>query len=199
MAATSFDAALGKFNGSHVPGNEFEHLVDLATALEAILASGERDNEALTYRLRGRAAALLATDDAVATAIFDDVGHLYGLRSTIVHGGQMKQSDLRRTVGKVSTVAPETVETKFGVAISHAVDRMRDLVRRAILARLCLAADPDPPWPFSRSTAVDSMLSDDATRGRWRAHWHERMAQIGAADAAGPPRAAVDFLSEADR
>ena len=40
MAATSFDVALGKFNGSHHQVNPYEALVDVATALEAILAGG---------------------------------------------------------------------------------------------------------------------------------------------------------------
>jgi hypothetical protein len=42
MVATSFDVALSKFNRSHVPENAFEHLVELATALEAILSGGEQ-------------------------------------------------------------------------------------------------------------------------------------------------------------
>ena len=199
MAATSLDAALGRFNASHIPGNPFEHLVDLSTALEAILAGGETDNEALTFRLKSRAAVLLATDEDPARTIFDDVGRLYGLRSKVVHGGQMKQTDLRKIVGKVSTVPPDEAEERFGIASDRVVDRMKDLVRRALLARLCLAAQPDPLWPFEGPTPVDALLSDDATRVAWRTRWHERMGELGAADAAGPPRAAVDFLSKEDR
>ena len=41
---------------------------------------------------------------------------------------------------------------------------MRDLVRRAILARLCLAAKPDPLWPFAGDATVDAILADDAQR-----------------------------------
>jgi hypothetical protein len=62
MAATVFDVALGKFNSSHHLENPYETLVDLTTALEAILAGGETETEGLTLRLRNRAAALLATD-----------------------------------------------------------------------------------------------------------------------------------------
>ena len=61
MAATSFDVALAKFNALHHQENPYETLVDLATALEAILAGGEKETEGLTLRLRNRAAALLAT------------------------------------------------------------------------------------------------------------------------------------------
>ena len=56
---------------------------------------------------------------------------------------------------------------------------MRDLVRRAILARLCLAAEPDPLWPFAGCVAVDTALVDDETRRYWRERWHERVAERG--------------------
>jgi hypothetical protein len=199
MVATSFDVALSKFNRSHSSDSPYEHLVDLATALEAALIGAERETEGLTLRLRGRTSALLAADDDSARALFDDVGLLYGLRSKLVHGGQIKQNDLRKIIGRISTVPAEAIEHRFGVALGYAVDRMRDLVRRAILARLCLAAEPDPLWPFEGDTPVDAILVDDTERTTWRARWHERLAALGVEYAAGPPRSAVDFLSQDDR
>lgn len=195
MVATSFDVALGKFNGSHHQANPYETLVDLATALEAILAGGETETEALTLRLRNRAAALLATDNDPAQAIFKDVGFLYGLRSKLVHGGEIKERDLRRDIGKISTMPEGEADDRFGVAIGYAVDRMRDLVRRSILARLCLAADPDPVWPFGVSVSVDALLSDDPARGEWRAKWHGKLDKLGVGAAAEPPPEAFDWLT----
>jgi hypothetical protein len=195
MAATSFDVALDKFNASHHQENPYETLVDLATALEAILAGGETETESLTLRLRNRAAALLAIDDDPAKAIFGDVGLLYSLRSKLVHGGQIKESDLRRDLGKISTMPAGEADSRFGVAIGYAVDRMRDLVRRAILARLCLAAEPDRLWPFSGGSPVDAQLSDDQARASWRTSWRDRLAAVGVEAAAKPPREAVDFLT----
>ena len=93
----------------------------------------------------------------------------------------------------------KAVDERFGIALGYAVDRMRDLVRRAIRARLCLAAEPDGIWPFSGYTAVDSLLSDDARRARWRASWHEKLAALGVGDVANPPRGAVEFFSADDR
>jgi len=83
-----------------------------------------------------------------------------------VHGGQIKQSDLRRDLRKISTMPEGAADDRFGVAIGYAVDRMRDLVRRAILARLCLAAESDPVWPFSGSVSVDALLADGGHRLR---------------------------------
>jgi hypothetical protein len=199
MIATSFDVALGKFNRSHSSASPYEHLVDLATALEAALIGATKETEGLTLRLRTRTSALLATDDDSARMLFEDVGRLYDLRSKLVHGGQIKQKDLRKIIGRISTVPSEAIEHRFGVALGHAVDRMRDIVRRAILARLCLAAAPDPLWPFEGDTPVDAILAEDAQRGVWRARWHERLAELGVEYAAGPPRSAVDFLSQEDR
>lgn len=195
MAATSFDVALGKFNASHHQANPYETLVDLATALEAILAGGEDETEGLTLRLRNRAAALLATDGDPAQAIFSDVRLLYRLRSKLVHGGQIKERELRRDLGKISTMPEGEADDRFGVAIGYAVDRMRDLVRRAILARLCLAAEPDPVWPFSGSVSVDALLSDDAVRSQWREKWHGKLAELRIGAAAEPPPEAFDWLT----
>jgi hypothetical protein len=78
MSATSFDVALGKYNESHYTDSPYEHLVDLATALEAALIGAEKETDAVTLRLRTRVAALLAGPDDPARALFADVGSLYG-------------------------------------------------------------------------------------------------------------------------
>ncbi|MGW5216396.1 hypothetical protein ACWEQA_00870 [Nocardia sp. NPDC004085] len=197
MVATSFDVALSKFNGSHHRG-PFEHIVDLATALEAALLGGEKETEGLSLRLRTRVAALLATDDDSGEALFRDVAKLYDIRSKLVHGGQIPERDLRKLIAGLSTVPPSAQE-RFGVAMDYAVDRMRDVVRRAILARLCLAAKPDAPWPFVGSTAVDASLADDNSRAIWRQRWRSYLDQLGVGYAADQPRAAVEFLSKDDR
>lgn len=199
MSATSFDVALANYNRSHTTDSPYEHLVDLATALEAAMIGTQSETEGLALRLRNRVAALLATGDDPAKALFKDVSELYGLRSKLVHGGQIKERDLRKAIRRVSTVPNDSVEPRFGVAVGYAIDRMRDLVRRAILARLCLAAKPDPLWPFDGDTAVDEILSDDMERAAWRTRWHERLAANGAVDAARPPRSPVDFLSQDDQ
>jgi hypothetical protein len=198
MVATSFDVALIKFNRSYSGDSPYEHLVDLATALEAALIGAEKETEGLTLRLRSRVAALLATDDDPARALFRDVGLLYGLRSRLVHGGQIKEKDLRKDLLRISTVPAENFDHRFSVALGHAVDRMRDLVRRAILVRLCLAAGPNPVWPFDGETPVDAILSDDAQRASWRARWHERLDELAVGYAGAPSRSAVDYLSQED-
>ncbi len=73
MVTTSFDIALSNYNRSHEAGDHYERVVDLATALEAILTGSDTDTEAVGLRLRSRAAALLWTDGDSGRDIFRDV------------------------------------------------------------------------------------------------------------------------------
>jgi hypothetical protein len=196
MAAASFDVAVSKFHASHHEADAFERLVDLATALEATLLSSESDTTEVTYRLRYRAAALLSSDNDPPAALFADVGALYGLRSRLVHGGDLKQTQLEKTITGLSGVGSSE---GFGVAVERGVDRLRDVVRRAILARLCLASPPDVLWPLAGASAVDSALADPNTAKSWREAWKARLAQIGAGFAADKCHAALEFLSREGR
>lgn len=192
MVATSFDVAVVNYNRSHETGDDFERVIDLATALEAILTGSESDTEAVGHRLRTRAAALLWTDEDPGWAIFRDVSALYGLRSRLVHGARIRETDLRKWIYSVSTV---TDGSPFGVAIALAVDRLRDLVRRSFLARLCLASGADPLWPFEGDMAVDAALSDDGQRRSWRDTWRASLTSITGSDQpAGPAKPAADPL-----
>ncbi|MDP8908328.1 MAG: HEPN domain-containing protein [Chloroflexota bacterium] len=200
MAWTSFDVALSQFIESYGHYRPYDHLVGLATALEATLASGERDNEGLTLRLRSRAATLLATGNDPAQTIFSDVTQLYSLRSKLVHGGQIKQKELCKSIDRISTVPGDEANRMFGVALGRAVDRMRDLVRRAILARLGLAAAPTPLWPLpGAEVSVDAVLCDDDERAKWRAHWQDKLTELGAGAAVEQAPAAADYLSQDNR
>jgi hypothetical protein len=196
MAWTSFDVAIANFHSSFLLGDAFKNLVDLATALEAILSDGSDGSDAITLRLKMRASALLSTSADPSRAVFDDVGTLYGLRSKLVHGGSLKEKELRSTIARVSTVP---ASSSFRIATVQALDRMRDLVRRAILARICLASEPTAVWQFEGTPRVDSLLADEDTRLLWRSLWRSRLESFGAGRAADPSRAAVDFLSRDDR
>ncbi|AOR29699.1 hypothetical protein BFF78_00055 [Streptomyces fodineus] len=191
MAATSFDTALYRYNRAHEEGDNFERIVDLATALEAVL-TGDDKGEGLSLRLKNRAAALLATPTDTGTSIFSDITKLYELRSRLVHGGSIPQKDLVKIIMSVSTVPDGAM---FGVALAFAVDRTRDLVRRSFLARLCLGSGTEPLWPFGKSTPVDAALADDTTRAQWRAHWRDQLAGLGAASAANPARPGTDPIT----
>lgn len=192
MVATSFDIALLNYTRSHEEGDHYERVVDLATALEAILTGSDDDSEGIGLRLRTRAAALLWTESDPGVAIFNDVKTLYNLRSKLVHGARIAEKDLLKWLHAVSTVPDDAM---YGPAFAFAVDRLRDLVRRCFLARLCLASGDEPVWKFETSAPVDAALSDETERARWRQSWRDTLASLGVSRAAEPAIRAVDPLA----
>jgi hypothetical protein len=194
MVATSFDIALRNYARSSERGDYYERIIDLATALEAILTGGEDETEGIGLRLRTRAAALLWTESDSGRAIYDDVKTLYNLRSKVVHGSRIAAKDLLKWLKAVSTVPDNAM---YGVAFSFAVDRLRDLVRRSFLARLCLASGDEPLWKFEASAPVDAALSDAMERAKWRQSWRDTLTSLGVAEAANPAIRAIDPLGRA--
>lgn len=194
MAMTSFAVAVQKFQLSYHAHTWYEQLVDLSTALEAALSG--KDRSEVILRLRTRAAALLASEQDPAAAIFADIGTLYDLRSRLIHGGELSERQLKKMITRVSTVPRDA---PLGTATGYVVDRLRDLVRRSLLARIFLAADQDDPlWSLDADRDVDAALTDDDTRTLWRARWREGLASFDALFAAAPPRQPVDAISRKD-
>lgn len=182
MAFTSFGIAVQKFLASFHSHVWSEQIVDLATAFEAVLSG--KANVDVTLRLKTRAATLLSTDLDPADKIFKDVGLIYELRSSLVHGGAMKKSALLNLVRKISTVPGDL---RGGEAIAHAVERLRDLVRRSLLARVCLATGDTPLWPLGMDDGVDAAMVDDSRRGEWREAWRDTLTEIDAIASADRP------------
>jgi hypothetical protein len=182
MIFTSFGMAIQRFIASFHAYSWHEQIVDLTTALEATLSGTAKHD--ITLRLKTRAANLLSTDRDPPGNIFNDVDVIYGLRSTLVHGGAMKRAKLLADVKKLST-APDDVFD--GVAIAHAVERLRDLVRRSLLARICLATGDSPLWPLDRDSGVDIVMVDDSRREVWRSAWLDTLRRIDALASADRP------------
>jgi hypothetical protein len=194
MMFTSFGMALTRFSESY-QGNAWDgQLLSLTTALEGAISGSETNDVIL--RLRTRAAALIAEDDDPPVNIFEDIGRIYELRSKLAHGGTYKIDRFKAVVYKMSTV-PE--EAPLGVAVGYMIDRLRDLVRRAILARLFLAARDEPLWALSDDLGVDAHLTNDATRATWKSAWRASLAEIGAPESRMRASLAQDYLSRDDR
>ncbi len=175
---SSLNMALAMFDRSHQLVPWFDRLVDLSTALEAALIGDGDDNAGLRLRLRHRAATLLACDTDSPSDLFKDVGELYDLRSTLVHGGDITTKALAKKIKRISAISAGPL---LGRATEQAVDRLRDIVRRAILARISLSHGPDPLWTSDRS--VDAVFADDRGRAEWRSAWQEHMVEIGVPEA----------------
>lgn len=130
------DMAFLKYGGTFSAKRWGENVVDLTTALEASLSGTDKTD--ISLRVCTRAAALLATDDDNPSVIFGDLKILYDLRSNLVHGSAISRNTLDGWLAKLSIFREGDMPN---MRIQRAVDRLRDLVRRAIVARLLLAAD----------------------------------------------------------
>jgi hypothetical protein len=178
--APSIALAIGRFERSYVPASWQDQIVDLGIALEAALGDDDSRDD-LTLRLRTRAAGLLATERDPASEIFDDVGTFYSLRSTIVHGSRQQSKKLRAQVQRVAIVRATSWR---GLHLDVLVDRCRDLVRRAILARLALSQGGPPVWPLVGPADIDRLLADDDERAALRQTWRSTLAALGITDSA---------------
>jgi hypothetical protein len=187
--------AVHKYRRSYLDGAWYEHLADLSTALEATLSGLAKQDVLL--RLKSRAAWLLAVDEDSAEKIFHDLGVLYDLRSTVVHGSALSEKALRKKLDALIPDLPDGLGS-VGLQLDLAVDRLRDLVRRALVARMCLADGDEPLWPLSPDGGpnVDAVLVDDELRVAWRNAWHDRLSVLGAEEAGRPAEPAISWLQD---
>ena len=147
-----------------------DQVVDLAVGLEAALSGVDKTEIGL--RLRSRAGALLATDEDSAESIYRDVKVLYELRSTYVHGSSLDQKSLNRMLAKVSAHRQAEWPAEQYLLV---LDRWRDILRRAILARIALAEAEDG-WPRSSRRAgldIDEVVLKPPAVERWRTEVHD--------------------------
>jgi len=186
----SLGVALSRFGRSFQSRPWFDMLVDVAVGLEAALLGGAEQEE-IGLRLRSRAAALLATPMDPPAKIYHDIKRIYALRSLVVHGSNPTTKELEAQAYKISSTERTTW---LGVKWALALDRARDLLRRAILARgFLLDAARWPAGKAARNFDVDARLIDPASREEWRLSWRSALDGIGlgfAADEA--PEAALE-------
>ena len=155
-------------------------VIDLSVGLEAALSGADTSDVGL--RLRMRAADLLATADDPGDLIYDDLEELYGLRSALVHGSVPTPRAFAKTISRVSNA---TESSHLGEQVEIALDRWRDLLRRAILVRAALAAEASF-WPLKDSVDVDRVLRTEGQRAAWLAHIRSYWADVGLASALDP-------------
>jgi len=186
--------AVQRFNRSFGEEHWQERLVDLAVALEAALGPESAQSE-IQLRLQSRASALLADGSDHAGRIFDDLSVMYDLRSKVLHGSSQSSESLRRLIEKVPDTAPGLMP---GIKTELLIDRCRDLVRRAILARLFLSQGSEPAWPLRGSKDLDRRLADDAERKRLRQLWRNGLKSIGLPEATSPAAPPVVFGASAE-
>lgn len=85
--------AIDRLGRSRLAVHPVDRALDLGIAAEIVLMHDQgRSNTEITYKIASRAAWLLGTDPEERKAIFDQIKHLYGARSTAVHSGVLPSS-----------------------------------------------------------------------------------------------------------
>jgi len=185
MAAERMGVALAKFSASHAAVRWDEALVDLATALEAVIMPG-RQAEDVTFRLRVRAAQLLASANDPSDQIYQDVATLYRIRSKLVHGDDLAL----KTLMKDARSAGGTTEQDWNsLQVWGAVDRLRDLVRRAIVARIIL----NYLGLWTDKSDLDEVLANTGLHP-WAKQWQRHLSRKKCGPVALRPTELVDTL-----
>jgi Apea-like HEPN len=196
VIATPISIAISKFNGASSFSSGFERIIDLMTALEALLLNDD-ETESIGLRLRTRAAILLSTENDNAATIAKDLGALYSVRSILVHGSSLKQPKLARALAKVSSVEGQPdFSGRFGIQLDLAADRLRDLTRRGILMRLALNMAPSSPWTFEITPHLDELSYEPELGVTLNTLWRSTMGDIGAANSLLEAPPAQLFLSD---
>jgi hypothetical protein len=168
-------------------------VLELATALEACLGPRNKDQE-IGLTLRTRAAHLLAHDDfEQAEAIYRDLTDLYNMRSDIIHGNP------EWTKSPEKLWADRGYRHIFERDRTHALlDRWRDIVRRAITARLMLGdvtLKDGALWPLTgEEPAVDRLMARKDRRDEWRARIVDGAAAYGLPLLAERAPPLIDYL-----
>jgi hypothetical protein len=181
--------ATNRFLRSHRAAAWSDVVIDIAIALEAALSTGEKDE--ITLRIKTRAANLLARPGDPPGVIFGDVGELLRIRGKVAHGEPIPQKrweDLYAARGLTQVMVEDRLAVLF--------DRWRDLVRRAILARLFL--DDAGLWRIGAvpQGGVDEALIDPIKRRDWRRAIRRRSIELGIPAAIDPPPPLRDTLHE---
>jgi hypothetical protein len=190
-ALPSVAIAIGRYSRSFRGMAWQDTVLDLATALEACF--GPNDKEQIGLTLRTRAAHLLGRDDSYqADIIYNDVRDLYALRSDIIHGNSELQKSL------ATLFSERGFNHTFPDDRMHALlDRWRDIVRRAIAARLMLGDNRlgEPLWPLAGDdAAVDRTLVRRDTRDEWLARIVGETATFGLPLLADPAPPLINYL-----
>jgi hypothetical protein len=181
--------ACNRFLRSHRAAAWGDVVIDIAIALEAALSTGEKDE--ITLRVKTRAANLLARPGDPPAAIFADVGELLRIRGKVAHGEPIPQNrwqDLYAARGLDQVMVEDRLAVLF--------DRWRDLVRRAILARLLL--DVAGLWRIGTAPerGVDEALIDPTRRRDWRRAIRRRATELGIPTSIDKPPPLRDTLHE---
>ncbi len=145
---TRLNVAIDRFNSAYEEDWWITKIVDFTIALDALFGPDDRRG-AITQRLKLRTAFLLGRTDDEARAVFEDVGTLYDIRSTILHGSSPDDKAAGRWLRKLTGKTPQRGDD-WRLRL-EAVEKARKIVRRSLMGAVHLFHRPGlPTWPLPK-------------------------------------------------
>ena len=163
QVATPLEVGLSNFSKSYYSGKNIRAIADLATCLESIIIQGSPTE--ILLKLRSRTAALIYTETDSIQKLYDDIKNLYELRSKLIHGDAIEEKKLIKILDRIINRSDISTTEKLALAVY----RFRDIVRRALLARLTLDSMRNSPWSEENAKNIDALLADVQFRESCRA------------------------------
>lgn len=169
--SNAMDTAHERFFRTYGNQNWFDTIVDLTIALESLFNPDE--SQELKHRISLRVAWLLSLDERADgdtgkadNKIYNVVRTMYDIRSSRVHGGTPKESDIRKWIQTLSGV--EYDWSKDSQLLELALESARELVRKAIAAcgKLSKLEGDGPRWPFPER--FDENIVSAGQRKAWQ-------------------------------
>lgn len=159
--------AMGRFSSSYEHRGWLDNIVDLTIALEALFKPSD-SNQELSYRLRTRAAWLLGTTEAESAWIYEQIGVMYKIRSSAVHGNAPKERDIGNWLAKLSGLSYDWRAESYYKLVDPATEVARCIVRKAIRActKLSKAGAGRCKWPFPKD--FDKAIVQVGERRAWQ-------------------------------
>lgn len=152
IRSNAMGTAYGRFFSSYTYGNWLDIIVDLTIALEALFSPDE--SQELKHRISLRAGWLLDLDEQAHAAgnvnnkTYNIVRTMYDIRSSRVHGGTPKTSDIHKWIKTLTGM--EDDKSSDSQLVQSALESARGIVRKAIAAcvKLSKLEGDGPRWPF---------------------------------------------------
>jgi len=110
----NLDISTSRFNSAYTKPLSEDKLIDYTISLESLFSRQGDGKDSVTHKFSLRFARLVGKTIPERKMYYEDMKHLYGSRSTVVHGNRIKEIDLHK------------MEKYTRMAIKRYIDKFRN-------------------------------------------------------------------------
>ncbi len=177
--------ALHRFVRSKYEHSALDAMAELAISLDSALLEGDI-TRGKREALGTRTSLLLYSASESQFEIKSDVLACYTVRNSVAHGDKLELREIANCLRSVSTVPGGAADLEV---LATALDRFRDLTRRALLARLILAASEAAGWPVPtqrNDPIAKTTFATEDLHSAWRRQVHDWLGTHGLGHSMNP-------------